>query len=88
MEYIKTEDFIDNPNKDYTQPIDGILKEYGCMKNVFPRTLHQAYGCYTYLDDPDSKPPITKEMIIFYMAVVLLALYVVMHINVSSAYIR
>ncbi len=28
---------------------DGIYLEYGCAKNVFPRTLIEAYGRYTTL---------------------------------------
>ena len=88
MNYVKTESLIKNSNRQYLPERDGIHREFGCAKNVFPRTLFEAYGIHTTLYDVHSKKRISKEIVLFYVVMFLLAMYVIMHIDPSAAFVR
>ena len=44
---------------------DGIHAEYGCAKNVYPRTLTEAYGRYTTLHVPREERSRVDVLVVF-----------------------
>lgn len=64
----------------YLRECDGIHSEYGSTKNVFPRTMNEAFGMYAELDVPDNSllSKADKKMLywVFLIIVIFLITYV------------
>jgi hypothetical protein len=70
-----------------TNVSDGLYSEYGPMKNVFPRTMNEAFGMYAALSLP-TKTNYKNITFWIHVAILLIIIFLVMRVDQADAFVR